>query len=73
MSSKSTNLGLTLTSDADGSMRVMDWRLGLDGETNSNMTIIDEAIGELQKRPQEYWQSDEPAYGANDSWYEILA
>lgn len=73
MSSKSTNLGLTLTSDADGSMRVMDWRLGLDGETNSNMTKIDEAIGELQKRPVEHWQSTEPEYGANDSWYEILA
>lgn len=44
---KTTNLGLNLTTDEN--TLFADWRKSIDGTDNSNMQIIDKAIGELQK------------------------
>ena len=48
MSSTSKNLGLILTAISDTSKKFLDYRNELSGETNSNMTKIDDAFGPVQ-------------------------
>lgn len=48
MSSISKNLGLILTAISDTSKKFLDYRNELSGETNSNMTKIDDAFGPVQ-------------------------
>lgn len=45
---KTVNLGLNLTTDDNTKFK--DWRKTIDGDENSNMQILDEAIGEIKAR-----------------------
>lgn len=45
---KTANLGLNLTTDDNTKFK--DWRKTIDGDENSNMKIIDEAIGAINAR-----------------------
>ena len=47
MSTATKNLGLMLTAENDTTTTFKAWRVGMNGETNSNMTIIDEAYGNM--------------------------
>lgn len=49
MASTSKNLGLILTAISDTSKKFLDYRNELSGETNSNMTKIDDAFGPIQE------------------------
>lgn len=49
---KSKKLGLELTEDSAAQKTFGDWRKEINGTQSSNMTIIDEAVGQLQEDVQ---------------------
>ena len=51
--SNTPNLNLMLTPEDDTTTTFKDWRIGINGEEDSNMTKIDEAYGALNKQTQE--------------------
>lgn len=75
--SETTNYGLFVSNDDQMTFR--EWRLKLSGETDSNMTKIDAALGEIQGRLDNVVQADfeesnpeSPAYIQNRThWKEV--
>lgn len=75
--SETTNYGLFVSNDDQMTFR--EWRLKLSGETDSNMTKIDAALGEMQGRLENVVQADfeennpkSPAYIQNRThWKEV--
>lgn len=49
---KSKKLGLELTEDSAAQKTFGDWRKEINGTQSSNMTIIDEAVGQLKEDVQ---------------------
>lgn len=47
--SKTPNLNLELTAENDNTTIFKNWRTAMNGENDSNMTIIDEAYGEMDE------------------------
>lgn len=76
--SETTNYGLFVSNDDQMTFR--EWRLKLSGETDSNMTKIDAALGEMQGRLDNVVQADfeesnpeSPAYIQNRThWKEVV-
>lgn len=69
--STSTNLGLTLTSASEAEKNFLTWRSELAGDTDSNMTKIDTAIGEIRDSLKDkapiYHAAVEAIYGCGTS------
>ena len=76
--SETTNYGLFVSNDDQMTFR--EWRLKLSGETDSNMTKIDAALGEMQGKLDNVVQADfeesnpeSPAYIQNRThWKEVI-
>lgn len=76
--SETTNYGLFVSNDDQMTFR--EWRLKLSGETDSNMTKIDAALGDMQGRLDNVVQADfeesnpeSPAYIQNRThWKEVV-
>jgi hypothetical protein len=51
--SQTPHLGLELTAENDNTTIFKNWRISMNGESNSNMTKIDEAFGEMDEHCDE--------------------